>query len=264
LGIKALLARAQRMIVYQKKLLRIAEYWSGEEPQFAGVDLVRCFQQPRPVEEMLCREFYTIFLDLKLNLEGLWSGIKRGTRYEIRRAGNRDQLMYDCRNGSDEKALRQFSDYYDAFAIRKVQPKLDRAWLSLLARNGSLSLSQVSDSAGETLVWHCYHRSPHRATLFYSASLFRNVDSSSMRNMIGRANRFQHWQDIQKFKTEGVPLYDFGGWYHGKGDLERLRINKFKEEFGGEVVKNYICERALTTKAKLFLGVRRLVLGEAI
>ena len=252
------------MIVYQKNLLRIAEYWNGEEPKVAGVDLVRCFQQPQPLEGMFCREFYTILLDLNRDPQQLLSGIKRDTRYEIRRAAGQDQLTFDCRNGKDEKAFRQFCDYYDGFAAQKAQPKLNRAWLSLLASDGALALSQVSDSTGETLVWHVYHRSNHRATLFYSASLFREFDSSARRNKIGRANRFQHWQDIQRFKAEGISIYDFGGWYKGDRDLERLRINKFKEEFGGEIVKNYICERALTLKAKMFLRVRRLLLGDAI
>jgi len=52
------------MIVYQKKFLRIAEYWDGEEPEPGAVDLVRCFQQPQPLAGMLCRDFHTILLDL--------------------------------------------------------------------------------------------------------------------------------------------------------------------------------------------------------
>jgi hypothetical protein len=252
------------MIAYRKNFLRIAEYWNGEEPTLAGVDLVRCFQQPQPRKGMHCREFYTILLDLNLDYDQLQSRFKRDTRYEIRRAEGRDQLAHDFRNGRDEGTFRQFCDYYDAFAIQKAQPKVNRAWLALLANEGALALSRVSDSTGETLVWHAYHRSPHRVTLFYSASLFRKLASSTQRNRVGRANRYHHWQDMQRFQAEGVSVYDLGGWYQGDHDLERLRINKFKEEFGGEIVKNFICERALTTRAKLFLGVRRLLLGDAI
>jgi hypothetical protein len=252
------------MIVYQKKFLRIAEYWNGEEPKLEGVDLVRCFQRPQPVAGMLCREFYTILLDLNRDPQQLLSKIKHDTRYEIRRAGAQDQLTYEGGNCPDEKHFQQFCDYYDAFATRKAQPKINRAWLALLASAGVLALTQVDDSTGETLVWHAYHRSNHRATLLYSASLFRKFDSSALRNKIGRANRFQHWQDIERFQAEGVSVYDFGGWYEGDRDQKRLRINKFKEEFGGEIVKNYICERALTAKAKVFLRVRRLLLGNAI
>jgi hypothetical protein len=252
------------MIVYQKKLLRIAEYWSTEEPKFDRVDLVRCFQRPQPVTGMTCREFHTILLDLNRDCKQLLSGIKRDTRYEIRRAELQDKFVPEYWPGGDERALLQFSDYYDEFAVAKGQPKLNRFWLSQLAEAGVLLLSKTSESTGETLVWHAYHRSNARATLLYSASLFRQAESSSTRNKIGRANRFQHWEDIKRFKSEGLAVYDFGGWYEGDSDQERLRINHFKEEFGGEITRNYICERALTLKAKVFLRARRILLGNAI
>ena len=252
------------MIVYRKHLLRIAEYWDGEEPQREKADLVRYFQQSQPRSGMICREFYTILIDLTRDPDQLLGDIKRNTRYEVRRAQARDRLTYQCLTGKDGKALRQFCDYYDTFAIEKAQPKLNREWLSLLAQAGALVLSQVNDANGETLVWHVYHCSRERATLFYSASLFRKFDSSVVRNKIGRANRYHHWQDMQWFKLDGIATYDLGGWYQGTSDLQRLSINRFKEEFGGQIVKNYICERALTLKAKIFLRVRRQLLGDAI
>jgi len=252
------------MIVYQKKFLRIAEYWNGEEVNARNVDLVRCFQQSQPLPGMVCRAFHTILLDLKRDPEQLLAQMKRDTRYEIRRAANQDQLTCDWPNAQDGLVFQQFCNYYDAFASHKSQPKLNRTWLSLLANDGAITLSRVSDSTGETLVWHLYHRSSKRATLFHSASLFRKIDTSAMRNKIGRANRLLHWQDMQRFQAEGISVYDFGGWYEGDKDLERLGINKFKEEFGGQIVKDYICERAVTVRAKLFLRVRRLLLGDAI
>jgi len=254
------------MIVYRKKFLGIVEYWNNEKPDAPAVDLIRCFQQPHPIEGMICREFFTILLDINRDDEEIFGGIKRDTRYEIRRATSKDGLSCDYFDGMDSEAFQRFCDYYDEFANQKAQPKLNRAWLSLLAESGALTLSRVNDASEEreTLVWHAYHRSNVRATLLYSASLFREHDDSARRNMIGRANRFLHWQDILRFKAAGVSVYDFGGWYEGTTNRERLSINHFKEEFGGEIVKNYICERAITIKAKLFLRLRRLLLGNAI
>ena len=34
-------------------------------------------------------------------------------------------------------------------------------------------------------------------------------------------------------KEAGVVTYDLGGWYSGHNDQEKLRINVFKEGFGG-------------------------------
>lgn len=252
------------MIAYSKKLLHIVEAWHGETPQQNSVDLVRLFQRPEPLAGMICREFYTILLDLTKDPEALLSGVKKGTRYEIRRACEKDDLMYESVDAREQALFTAFCNYYDAFAQQKEQPKIDREWLSLMAETGNVILTRMKARTGVTLVWHLYYRSLGRPTLLYSASLFRQHQSSSYRNMIGRANRYLHWQDILRFKAAGESLYDFGGWYDGTGDQARLGINKFKEEFGGAVVRNYICERALTLKGRLFLKLRQRLLGNAI
>jgi hypothetical protein len=252
------------MIAYRKKFLRIVECWNGEENDRQRFDLERYFQQSKPREGMLCRPFYTVLLDLNQSNESLLAAMRRVTRYEIRRAGAKDQLVYQFGNGVDVRVFTQFCEYYDEFAAQKQQPKLDRGWLSLLAKAERLHLTQVSDSSGETLVWHGYLRYPKRVTLLYSASLIRNNRGSAYKNIVARANRYHHWQDMMRFKLEGISTYDFGGWYEGTADQERLKINWFKEQFGGEIVKNYICERAVTLRGKLFLRARQFLLGNAI
>lgn len=252
------------MIFYQKKFIRIVECWDGEEPEAGGADLTRRFQQAQAISGMLCREFFTVLIDLKRDPETIFANMKHGTRYEIRRAQNQDNLVYRYWNGSDSRVFEEFCDYAAAFLLQRKQPKLDRTWLSLLAEAGLLELSHTNDANGEKLVWHAYHRSSQRATLLYSASFFQNNPGVQFRQKLGRANRLHHWQDILHFKDTGISTYDFGGWYDGTTDQERLRINKFKEQFGGEVVKNYICEQALTWKGALFLRLRTKLLGNAI
>lgn len=252
------------MIAYQKKFIRIVECWNGEDVEAKGADLKRRFQQAQPINGMLCREFFTVLIDLTRDPETLFAQMKRGTRYEITRARTRDDLVYDCWNGNDASVFEEFCEYAGVVLTQKGQPKPDRNWLSLLAKAGLLELTHASDGAGTKLVWHAYHRSAHRVTLLYSASSFRNNPSLEFRNLVGRANRYQHWQDMLRFKDAGITTYDFGGWYDGTTDIERLRINKFKEQFGGEIVKNYICEQALTLKGALFLRIRTRLLGEAI
>lgn len=252
------------MISYSKKLIRIVEAWNGEALDDVDADLVRLFQQPAPIDDMFCREFYTILLDIGRELEVLLSEMKKGTRYEIKRAGAKDNLVYEYLNANHPHAFDEFCNYYDEFASQKSQPSVNRSWLKLMAETENLTISRVGEETGETLVWHLYYRSGARATLLHSASLFRSSNSSSHRNRVGRANRYHHWQDILRLRATGVSLYDFGGWYQGNEDIQRLSINKFKEEFGGEVVKNYICERGITVKGKMFLRLRQLLLGDAI
>jgi len=251
------------VIAYQRRFVRIAEYWNGEEPCLQSIDIERHFQQPRPIEGMFCRDFYTILIDLRDDPETLLAAMKRDTRYEIRRA-QREGFVYDFLSGNDTAALNEFCDYFDEFAQQKAQPRLRRPWLFLLADSGALNLTRIADPAGETLVWHAYHRSLQRATLLHSASVFSKDESSNQRNLTGRANRYQHWLDMLRFKSEGLLIYDLGGWYEGTEDQKRLSINRFKEEFGGKIVHNYICERASTLKGSLFLKVRKALLGNAI
>jgi lipid II:glycine glycyltransferase (peptidoglycan interpeptide bridge formation enzyme) len=65
---------------------------------------------------------------------------------------------------------------------------------------------------------------------------------------------------MRRFKAQGVRWYDLGGWYHKADDEEKLRINRFKEGFGGQVAKNYLCVAYPTWKGKavkLFKDVKR-------
>ena len=252
------------MIVYRKKFITIQEVWDDEEPRAAGVDLVRCFQQAEPLGRMTCREFYTILLDLRREEGELFAGIKKGTRYEIRRAAGQDGLAYEAFDAGDREVFAEFGDFYDRFAAQKGQPPLNRGWLSAMAAAHLITLTRVCEGAGATLVWHAYRRGRNRVTLLHSASLYRATTDKALRAKVGRANRYQHWRDILRFKAELVGLYDMGGWYKGETDEERLRINRFKEEFGGKVVRNYICERGLTLRGRLFLQLRQRLLGEAI
>jgi hypothetical protein len=251
------------VIIYRKKFVRIAEAWYGEEPDATGVDIARGFQRDEPRPGALCREFYTSLIDLKRDPGALLAGMKRGCRSKIRRAEARDAVAYECSNAAGRPdLLARFCEMYDEFAPRKNLPSLDPGWLSLMAATGGLFVSRVARASGDALVWHTHFLSGGRATLLHSAS--PTTAEASDRNLVGRANRFHHWQDMLHFKGAGATLYDLGGWYQGDGDARRLGINKFKEDFGGGVVKNYITERALTLRGKLFLRARSLLLGDAI
>jgi len=60
------------------------------------------------------------------------------------------------------------------------------------------------------------------------------------------------------FKAAGVRRYDFGGWYAGSADIERLHINRFKEGFGGHVIGYFTCELGVTLLGKSVLKLDQL------
>jgi hypothetical protein len=61
------------------------------------------------------------------------------------------------------------------------------------------------------------------------------------------------------YKEAGVAIFDQGGWYEGTTDQERLRINNFKERFGGTIIRNFDCHRAITLRGALMLEARGLL-----
>jgi hypothetical protein len=75
----------------------------------------------------------------------------------------------------------------------------------------------------------------------------------------GRANRLHHWSDILRFRDERFAIYDFGGWYPGTHDQALLRVNLFKESFGGELVTQYNCDQGVTWKGNLGLWLARVI-----
>src|SRR6185436_11958641 len=103
------------MISYQKKFIRIVECWNGETPVATGADLVRHFQQTEPLSGMLSREFYTVLIDLKQTPEAIFEKMKRGTRYEIRRALATDNLSHRYWNDADQQIFAEFCEYADEF-----------------------------------------------------------------------------------------------------------------------------------------------------
>jgi hypothetical protein len=109
------------------------------------------------------------------------------------------------------------------------------------------------------LVWHAYHRGRERVRLLHSVSLYRTTEDSARRNLVGRANRYHHWQDICRFRADAIALYDFGGWYEGARDREKVRINAFKEEFGGIIVPTFSCQLAITVKGQVVVALHRTV-----
>ena len=98
-----------------------------------------------------------------------------------------------------------------------------------------------------------------RARLTHSASMFRLEADSAERNRIGRVNRLLHWDDMVRFRDAGVKTYDMGGWYTGRRNQAQLRINTFKEEFGGRVVHEWDIFRPGSVRGWLYLRGRDLL-----
>jgi hypothetical protein len=88
---------------------------------------------------------------------------------------------------------------------------------------------------------HAYLVDPSilRARLLYSASQHLSSNVASERAIIGRMNRYLHFQDMLYFKELNYKVYDMGGYAYETKDEVLQNINKFKDGFGGNLVCEY-------------------------
>ena len=232
------------MIYYRKKLLsKIAEIWYNynEKPN-KKIDVLRYkFVEQKNKIMFSFEELYTILIDLLASEDELSSCIKKNTRYEINRAKNKDGII--CENllepgKNNPEAVEKYIKYYNDFAHSKNRSDLLFGDIEQFigAKNYCIRYARKEN---EIITMHAYVISDNTARLQQSCSLFRNSSDPEYKNMVARANRLLHWEDIIYFKNMGLPIYDLGGWYGGNINKEQLLINQFKESFGGIKKKEY-------------------------
>jgi hypothetical protein len=237
------------MIVTRKKSVVIADLYCAETPGRIRADVARYNHWSTPCPGFRCPPFHTILIDLTQPESDLLAQMGKGTRYEIRRAGSESMLAESVENVGE--SVVEFSDFYDRAAVLKGQPPMDRNWLGAMAGSGRLVLTRVSVQEKTPAAWHAYYADDRTAILLYSMSAHRDSSDTAFQQLVGRANRYLHWQDILRFKEKRLAVMDLGGWYGGTEDTALLRINKFKEDLGGKVVEIYNSMAGITLKGKL-------------
>jgi hypothetical protein len=248
-------------ITRKKFIASLGEVWCDEAPdKNLDVDVLYYHQWSYPIQGLQCKEFYTLFIDLTQEQDKLWKNIEKNTRKQIRRAEEKDQLVFEYWDKSNFEILQEFLTFYDEFALDKGIPKVNRDRLRGLMNAGALDISRINSNDGTPLVWHACYRSKTLVEVLHSASMFRKSTNSEHRHLLGRANRYLYWRNILRFKNLNFSILDLGGWYGGNENQEKLRINQFKEGFGGEVVKVFGCSQGVTVMGKLYLQLRNLLI----
>lgn len=244
------------MIRHKGRGVTIGEIWFDDALDTNGVDVLVFRQRSSPMDKGTWTDFPTIVTDLSEDADRIFSRIKRASRQEIRRC-ERDGLTIDHWYPADAAALTAFLEFYNAFAAVKGRPEISENDLRRYLGAGILALSRAS-LEGRALCWHAYLAQAGRARGLLSASGRFDDDSSIHRSAVGRANRFLHWRDMLFFKNAGLNVYDLGGWYPGTDDQALLKVNQFKEEFGGTTIRQFDCKMGITLKGKLYLLLQDL------
>jgi hypothetical protein len=245
------------MIISRRGPLKIGELWFDEPPPTARVDIAHFIQRTVAVPGAVSEEKHTIVIDLSLDEAKLFASLKKDTRGEIRRARDKDEFCCVMSTAPTSESIREFCRFYAEFSVQRGLGPITEGYLNSLNEKGALGLSLARGLDGKIVVWHSYVHISGRARLLKSASRFRDEHDAATRNAIGRANRLLHWADILAFKEAGSTVYDLGGWYSGSADEQLLRINAFKEEFGGQKVVNYNCELAMTFMGRFAQAMKR-------
>jgi hypothetical protein len=248
------------MYTCKSRFLTRAEVWYDDEPDdIRSVDWILYQQRSSPFPGSRWKYFYNYFVDLTQSTEQLTEQLNKDTAYKIRRARDRDQITCEACDPRDPAVLDRFEEMYNPFAATKGLSRLDRVQINAMAVAGVLDLSVARDAQGNALVWHANYRDHRRATQWHSPSVYWKLPGSAARNLIGRANRYLIWNDMLRYKEQGLQCFDFGGWYPGTTDQVLLKINEFKKGFGGQVVREYQCEQILTLKGWVVLNAARLL-----
>lgn len=240
---------------FKLNFCRAKEIWFSETEKPENSDLLFYFQMPKKPADTSFEEFHTLTVDLSEQEVKIFGNFAKNVKYEINRAENKDELQSSFHASPvDSEVIQDFVNDYNLFNAERSKNTIHAEDFEKYNRAGALFLTSVSHN-GKVVVWHSYIIKDGRARLKTSSSL-TNTESSEMRNLTGRANRWLHWQDIKCLKQKGFTVYDFGGWYNGNENSKLLGINKFKETFGGlkEISYNYTIAPTLKGKLYLFLS----------
>jgi len=212
------------------KILNYYQKWFYENIQLFDIFRIVSYKQmDKKINFPLFKRetFYTLLINLHSDIDKILEDFSKETRYEIRRA-ERDGIKVK-KNISEI----EFINFYNKFAENKNIYSTTMDKIKSFKENKLITGAYFKK---ELCVAHFYICDGNISRLLYSAT---TVNSKVSKSEIGRANRFLHYEDIKYFKELGYRFYDLGGIAKDTQDDKLQGINKFKEGFGGELVRQY-------------------------
>jgi hypothetical protein len=257
--------RHSTMIIYKNKYLTYGLAYYNEssfnKTQYTTpckIDIIRESQYTK--KKIFSQEFYTLLIDLTLEEDKIFSSFEKNTQYEIKRSKNKDGITTVTLNAKEDRYL--FYNFYEKFAKMKNLHPLGTRETDMLIDNDMFTI-RAAIYNDEKIVFHTYITANNKARLAQSSSFFRESTIEGGKSLIGRANRFLHWDDILYFKERGYSIYDLGGISKNSASPENDSIDKFKKCFGGSLAKEYNSTVPVSLKGHLYL-LYRIITGKGI
>jgi hypothetical protein len=162
----------------------------------------------------------------------IFSRFHKNNRYKINRAKNRDDLLFHELTSPTDSEIETFKEFFNPFAKEKNIEPCDVNKLKAIRDQGALVMTSITDQNHQALCYHVYQKDDIQTLLLHSGSIRYNHADSNYRSLVGRANRYLHWKDIQSFKNKGCKWYNWGCKLFNEKDSGEQNVNKFKTEFG--------------------------------
>ncbi len=235
-------------ITYRKKGISITQIWFAAEAEtvktdicfYHGVlkeDMGKDFPIKVPVKDSLYAPFHTLLSALDKEEEELLGLINKNVRYEIRR-NCKEPVTYKVFTPEELKKNSeigtQFGEMYESMYKSKGQNvTFNRQQFEAYLDKDAIMLTAIYQE-DTPIVFHSYIVGEKQVRLLHSVSEFRNGGIDA--NLVARANKRLHWDDMCLFKKEGKEIYDWGG----VSSIENPNgIDAFKFKFGGEPFTYY-------------------------
>jgi hypothetical protein len=238
-----------------RRLVRTEVTYFAMPAALPAVDVLKLCDLPAPFPGVDNAYRPTILIDLTRPEDELLAAVNTHTRKVLRQAV-REHVTIASAMPLDESTWNAFLEAYWKMWRRKAKAgALGIGQLRELIAHDRFDLTVSRSADGQILSWHAYVRTPERMRLHTTISDMDPSRDSKWNNMVGRAHRLHHWQDMLRYKAEGMKLYDFGGVYRGTEDREQMNIAHFKQSFGGHFADTYDAVVPLTLRGRLALSL---------
>ncbi len=176
------------------------------------------------------RRYKTLVNSLVESNTNIFSRFLPNYRNEIRKS-EKEGVIIEFTND-----FEWYLNYHNEFSISKGLPTLRKELLDAYQDDLVVSLAKYGDIILCAHVHQIYPDLGVVRLLFSSSYRFKVAGNSQL---VGRANKWLHWKDMQNFKEMGLAFYDFGGYSGSVLDPNKIGIDKFKKGFGGAEVDSF-------------------------
>lgn len=172
---------------------------------------------------------HTVIIDLKKSEELLLSGMRRQTRYEVRRA---DKLGIKVTTNSSEEIFKEFHKVQTETAKRQnfVPPNLKTLLAEREAFKDDATIYVAKTAEGESIAYGLIIKSGKEADYYEAASTPLNRKLPGAYALL--------WQAMKDLKGQGYERFNLWGIAPaGQPNHRYAGVTTFKTGFGGEIIE---------------------------